>query len=779
MKIPRKLGLSFLTIIATAAVVMMVLFGTIMLIRQSTDRNNFAQTIYAKALTLETAILRQNSQFRGFLVTGDVTYLKSYEEARKEFDGTAAELDTLLTDPVKLRQLDTARRETLKWRRNWGDRLIGWVKAGHRDEAQQAVRDAGPAVLVSKIALPLRDLRAAETQDIESAAASQEKAILTALIALAIGGIALIGVAITLSVLLSRQIARPITLLTDAMAQLASGRHDIVVEADRTDELGDMARAVAVFRDTAAAKVADDADREAAMTAIGGGLHRLSDADLTVRIADVPQAFRLLSDDFNTATASLSRVLGEVRGSVQSIKHNSGEINQAALDLAQRTEQEAAALQESAAALDEVTKSIREGAGAAIGASSAMAQARTEAERGGTIVRQAIDAMQGIEQASNEIAAIISLIDGIAFQTNLLALNAGVEAARAGEAGKGFAVVASEVRALAQRSADAATEVKTKVTSASTHIRAGVDLVDQTGQALSRIIDSVGAVSGSIDSIAQSSDHQAKSLGQINVAIGEMDQMTQENAAMVEQTSAAARQLVAEAQQLAASVATFEIDGQAPAPAPAPADYRPARSRPAAAASRPTAIPRRAASRMATGTRFDRNGRAPRAHARGAIPQHEQSHRSGPARPAGDGRPRDGVAVRRRSARRGRASAVPRPTHRRIDRRLAARCRRGRAGDAVQRRAACAGAGRPRHGPHRSVPAAGRRFRCRDRRGDARCRCAYRRMDAHAAADQRSRAHRRDHGGADDAAPPVRHAVRVARTRCQRRTEPQSRSLCL
>ena len=408
MKIPRKLGLSFLTIIATAAVVMMVLFGTIMLIRQSTDRNNFAQTIYAKALTLETAILRQNSQFRGFLVTGDVTYLKSYEEARKEFDGTAAELDTLLTDPVKLRQLDTARRETLKWRRNWGDRLIGWVKAGRRDEAQQAVRDAGAAVLVSKIALPLRDLRAAETQDIESAAASQEKAILTALIALAIGGIALIGVAITLSVLLSRQIARPITLLTDAMAQLASGRHDIVVEADRTDELGDMARAVAVFRDTAAAKVADDADREAAMTAIGGGLHRLSDADLTVRIADVPQAFRLLSDDFNTATASLSRVLGEVRGSVQSIKHNSGEINQAALDLAQRTEQEAAALQESAAALDEVTKSIREGAGAAIGASSAMAQARTEAERGGTIVRQAIDA---IVAAREEGGGFTSLFD--------------------------------------------------------------------------------------------------------------------------------------------------------------------------------------------------------------------------------------------------------------------------------------------------------------------------------------------------------------------------------
>ena len=595
MKIPRKLGLSFLTIIATAAVVMMVFFGTIMMIERSTERNNFSQTIYAKALTLETAILRQNSQFRGFLVTGDVSYLKSYEEARTEFDGTAAELDTLLTDPVKLKQLNTARSETLKWRGNWGDRLIGWVKAGRRDEAQQAVRDAGPAVLVSKIALPLRDLRAAETDEINAAAANQENAIRTALIALAIGAVALIGIAITLSMLLSRQIARPITMLTDAMAQLAGGRHDIAVETDRTDELGDMARAVAVFRDTAAAKVADDQDRAAAMTAIGGGLRRLSDADLTARIADVPQAFRILSDDFNTATASLSRVLGEVRGSVQSIKHNSGEINQAALDLAQRTEQEAAALQESAAALDEVTKSIRDGAGAAIGASTAMAQARTEAEHGGVIVRQAIDAMQGIEQASDEIAAIISLIDGIAFQTNLLALNAGVEAARAGEAGRGFAVVASEVRALAQRSADAATEVKNKVTSASTHVRAGVELVDQTGQALSRIIDRVAAVSGSIDSIAQSSDHQAKSLGQINVAIGEMDQMTQENAAMVEETSAAARQLVAEAQHLAASVATFAIDGQAPTAAPrqrALATATPAR-RIAAPASSPA--PRRVA----------------------------------------------------------------------------------------------------------------------------------------------------------------------------------------
>ena len=568
MKIPRKLGLSFLVIIASAIVMMLVFFANIILIERSTDRNNFSQSVHAKALTLETSILRQNSQFRGFLVTGDITYLKSYDEARQEFDDTASELERMLTTPDQLAQVREARRETLAWRRDWGDRLIGWVKAGRRDEAQVAVRDAGKAVLVSKVALPLRALRATETEEIERNSSAQEGAIRTALITLTVGGLALMSIAVALSVLLSRQIARPITALTRSMGDLADGRHDIAIEANgRSDELGDMARAVTVFRDTAAAKVADDRDRTLAMTTIGAALHSLSGADLTARIADVPAAFRGLSDDFNNASASLCRAIGDVRGSVEAIKRNSGEINAAAMDLAQRTEQQAAAVQESAAALDEVTQSIRAGAVAATDASTSMTATRDEAERGGVIVHQAIGAMNGIEQATREIADIVSLIDGIAFQTNLLALNAGVEAARAGDAGRGFAVVASEVRALAQRSADAATEVKAKITSASNHVQSGVQLVDETGQALVRIIDRVVTVSGSIGLIAQSSDRQAQSLGQINVAIGEMDAMTQQNALMVEETSAAARQLATEAEQLAASVATFTINSQTAASA--------------------------------------------------------------------------------------------------------------------------------------------------------------------------------------------------------------------
>ena len=568
MKIPRKLGLSFLVVIASAIVMMLVFLANIVLIERSTDRNNFSQSVYAKALTLETSILRQNSQFRGFLVTGDVSYLKSYDEARKEFDDTATELERMLTAPDKVAQVREARRETLAWRRNWGDRLIEWVKAGRRDEAQAAVREAGAAVLVSKVALPLRALRAAETEEIEANAAAQEGAMHTALVTLAIGGLVLMGVAVTLSMLLSRQIARPITALTRSMGELADGHHAITIEASgRTDELGDMARAVTVFRDTAAAKVTDDRDRALAMTTIGNALHSLSEADLTARIVDVPAAFGSLADDFNNASASLSRVVGDVRGTVEAIKHNSGEIDAAASNLAERTEHQASAIQESAAALDEVTRSIRAGAGAATEASASMTQTRDEAEQGGVIVGQAIGAMNGIEQATREIADIVSLIDGIAFQTNLLALNAGVEAARAGEAGRGFAVVASEVRALAQRSADAATEVKSRIASATSQVRSGVDLVDQTGQSLARIIDRVVAVSGSIGVIAQSSDQQARSLGQINVAIGEMDAMTQQNAAMVEQTSAAVRELVTEADHLAASVATFTIDAAPDRPA--------------------------------------------------------------------------------------------------------------------------------------------------------------------------------------------------------------------
>ncbi|WP_375242781.1 methyl-accepting chemotaxis protein [Sphingomonas parapaucimobilis] len=564
MNIPKKLGVSFLIVSLSAAAMTIVFFVNIWEIKNATAGNNHAQEVYAKALTLETSILRENSQLRGFLVTGDKSYLKSYEEARKEYDTTSRELNTMLSDPAELALLAKSNAEKAKWRRTWSDRLTDWVKDGRRDEAQQAVRDAGKAVLTSDIVLPLRAIRDQETAAIASNAASQENAISTAIIALVLGGVMLIGVVITLQMVLSRSIAQPITALTRLMAELARGRNDIDVPGSaRGDELGDMARAVVVFRDAAKAKVSDDRERDLALDAIGSGLQSLSAADLTVRLTDLPPAFHQLATDFNRAVQNLSGLTSDVRGSAGSIRSNIEEIRQATDNLSARSEQQAASLRETAAAVGEITQGVREGAASASQANRAVTEARDEAEKGGQIVAKSITAMNGIDQASREIVDIITVIDGIAFQTNLLALNAGVEAARAGDAGKGFAVVASEVRALAQRSADAASDVKARILSAIEHVRSGVVLVDETGNALQRIIGKVSDVSTVVDVIARSSEQQAHSLGQVNIAIGEIDSVTQQNAAMVEESTAAASLLAQECGTLMASVMRFNVDAAA------------------------------------------------------------------------------------------------------------------------------------------------------------------------------------------------------------------------
>ncbi|HJO65211.1 MAG TPA: methyl-accepting chemotaxis protein [Sphingomonas sanguinis] len=565
MNIPKKLGVSFLIVSLSAAIMTIVFFANIWEIRDATKRNNHAQEVYAKALTLETSILRENSQLRGFLVTADKSYLKSYEEARKEYDTTSRELAAMLSDPNELALLTKSNAEKTKWRRIWSDRLTDWVKAGRRDEAQQAVRDAGKAVLTSDIVLPLRAIRDQKTAAIARNAASQNTAIGTAIVALLLGGVMMIGVVITLLIVLSRSIARPITTLTRLMAELARGRNDIEVPgSERGDELGDMARAVVVFRDAAKAKVSDDRERELALQAIGSGLHSLSEADLTVRLTDLPPSFHQLATDFNRAVQNLSGLTSDVRGSAGTIRSNIEEIRQATDHLSARSEQQAASLRETAAAVGEITQGVREGAVSAGEANRAVTEARDEAEKGGEIVAKSITAMNGIDQASREIVDIITVIDGIAFQTNLLALNAGVEAARAGDAGKGFAVVASEVRALAQRSADAASDVKARILSAIEHVRSGVVLVDETGNALQRIMGKVSDVSTVVDVIARFSEQQAHSLGQVNIAIGEIDSVTQQNAAMVEESTAAASLLAQECETLMASVMRFNVDAASP-----------------------------------------------------------------------------------------------------------------------------------------------------------------------------------------------------------------------
>jgi methyl-accepting chemotaxis protein len=532
------------------------------MISSVTARNTESQAILADVLTLETALLRQNSQLRGFLVTGDQSYLKSYYEGRDDYDRTSAALEQRLDDPRLQELVRLSRAETLKWRRDWGDKYVAVVKAGRRDAAQAAVRAAGKRVLVSDAVNPLRDVRDAQHEAITEQSEWQSSVITLAWIALGIGTAVLIGLALVLSRKLSQSIAAPIGQLTRAVTDLANGVNDIAIPGcDRTDELGAMAKAMLVFRDAARERQRSVAEREQAMMQIGAHLAAVADSDLTVRLTDLPPDFQSLANDFNEAMGRLSQAMLAVNDSIASIGLTSGEIEQAMADLAHRSEDQAARLQSSSTAMGNLTTRIEDNARIAVGVSSSMVEARSEAENGGEVVSRAIVAMDKIEKASAEISEITAMIDSIAFQTNLLALNAGVEAARAGEAGKGFSVVASEVRALSMRATEAASEIKKRVEAVNGHVRAGVSLVNETGTSLQTIITRVGEVAQAVTTIAETVSEQSVALRKVNETIGAMDKMTQQNAAMVEQTNAATKNLNTEARSLAEAFASFRIGG--------------------------------------------------------------------------------------------------------------------------------------------------------------------------------------------------------------------------
>ncbi|WP_245413789.1 methyl-accepting chemotaxis protein [Fulvimarina endophytica] len=296
------------------------------------------------------------------------------------------------------------------------------------------------------------------------------------------------------------------------------------------------------------------------LQAVGTGLHELSRANLDCRIDQhFPAVFEALRTDFNSSLNAITRRLSEVVGDVAAIRETSREIVEANGDLSRRTETQARNLERTSASLDEITATVRGAAGNASSASEVMRTARLDAENSGNIVGRAVVAMKSIETSSREIGQIIGLIDEIAFQTSLLALNAGVEAARAGEAGRGFAVVASEVRSLAQRSADAAKQIKTLVSVSGQEVENGVRLVDETGQALMRIVQHVAEVSGIVARMSGSSSEQALALGEINTAVKEMDQLTQHNAALVEQTAARSAVLADLAVSLDSTVGEFRL----------------------------------------------------------------------------------------------------------------------------------------------------------------------------------------------------------------------------
>ena len=396
-----------------------------------------------------------------------------------------------------------------------------------------------------------------------------------------------------LMIYMQKNIANILKRMTSVMKALSTGDSSVDVPfTDRTDEIGGMASAVEIFKSagiekarlendaTAAARQREterartEAERAAAaqqlatvVDSLAHGLEELSAGRLTFRLtAAFAAEYEQLRTDFNGAMQRLQDAMRVVATNASAIRSGSGEISSAADDLARRTEQQAATLEETAAALDEITTTVRNTADAAVHARNIVDTAKQDAEHGGSVVSQAVRAMGEIETSSKQIGNIIGVIDEIAFQTNLLALNAGVEAARAGEAGRGFAVVASEVRALAQRSADAAKEIKTLISASNQQVVAGVDLVDETGKALERIVRQIAELNDSVAKIAASAQEQSTGLVQVNTAVSQMDQATQQNAAMVEESTAASHSLVQEAEQLTQLIGRFDL-GTSPAPA--------------------------------------------------------------------------------------------------------------------------------------------------------------------------------------------------------------------
>jgi methyl-accepting chemotaxis protein len=440
------------------------------------------------------------------------------------------------------------------------DRVLELSRGGDDAGASQILLSVrGDSNKLAQEISALRTLFQAQEADAKSAAAANFAS--SKLVIAAAVGIALAVILLTLF-LMVKLVSQPLRSLTLAIGQMASGKLDVTLGYDdRRDEVGKLASSVTLLRDQLIA--ADRAKQEQTVLivdSVGTGLSALAQGDLTARIdADLTGPFAKLKGDFNAAIEAVSATLQAVNASAAGITNGAGDIRQASDDLSRRTEQQAASLEETAAAMHQITTTVRETADNATRANGVVQEARADAVQSADVVQRAVAAMTDIERSSGEISDIIAVIDGIAFQTNLLALNAGVEAARAGDAGKGFAVVASEVRALAQRSAEAAKDVKAKITASGEQVHVGVALVGQTGEALTRISGRIGEISMLVSDIASAAEQQSTGLQQVNTAVSEMDGVTQQNAAMVEEATAAARSLADETENMSRQVARFRL----------------------------------------------------------------------------------------------------------------------------------------------------------------------------------------------------------------------------
>jgi methyl-accepting chemotaxis protein len=625
-----KISTKILAVIAllSCVTIVVVALGA----RALLDVDSIYSVVAKKDYPAQVELSRVNRQITaiGYSAYRTIAYDGSSAEAKESAQAVENNFNNAIQFLAHATELDTSHRaiyDGFKARLEAIHTTVQSIVAlGLKNQDKEATAEmAKMDQLIRALAADITKFNNAELDNtIAKAAAASATAQSTVIITVGSGAA---GLAICLCIglwLAMAKIAKPLTRLGERMSALAQGKLDTEIEGtERKDEIGQMARTVLVFRDGGLEKVrlekvaaeqrqqteeqrleseeerrrnaqtqAAAAEEQAcAVKALADGLGKMSEGDLTVHLDEgFTASFQQIKDDFNTTIGKLKDTIESIVSSTRDVANASAEISTSTTDLSQRTEEQAASLEETSASMEEISATVKKNSENAQQANVSAGKARDVADRGGKVVAKAVDAMAEIESSAGKMSDIIGVIDEIARQTNLLALNAAVEAARAGDAGRGFAVVASEVRTLAQRSSQAAKDIKGLITNSSGQVQEGVKLVNQAGAALVEIVESIKEVAGVVSEIASASIEQATGIEQVNKALNQMDEVTQQNSALVEENAATAKTLENQAQAMGERISFFRVGHVESHAAPA-AKPQVAARRPATGMKAPTATP--------------------------------------------------------------------------------------------------------------------------------------------------------------------------------------------
>ncbi|NVN05082.1 HAMP domain-containing protein [Asaia spathodeae] len=578
-----KLTLSFSIIVGVVVIFSFVAFRSLSQIRTADLGNEQAQqTITALNDLLDTLVESQNAM-RGYVASTNRQFITRIDGYQSRVPPLLARLE----GEVPRGQIDSDYQPLLAAINVFNAQMAGTIAAMSHPELIDRTRvEIANTARLTAIRLHIGNLVKAERETVLLRSAMAVRAHRTGTLTLFVGGGVTALIAIVMGVALLRSIASPVVRMTGAMNALAAGDTAIMVPgSDRRDEIGIMAGSVEVFRQGAIEKARleeearqtqrlqeqENLKRQAeselaarqvqeAMDLLAEGLARMAKGDLSVQISKefAPQ-LEPLRADFNRSFVQLSRAFSSVSGSALGIGNSTEELATASDHLSRRTEQQAATLEETAAALIAITHRVQETTDETTTMHRIIDSSKADAEQAETVVTRAIEAMGRIDGSSRSIARIVQIISDLAFQTNILALNAGVEAARAGDTGRGFAVVAGEVRNLAHRSAEAVKEISALIATSSGQVEAGVSSVRETGEALQRLLGQFATTSTLVANIAQATRDQLTSIRQLDAARRSMETVTQQNAASAEQSAAASRHLATMAGGLKKLVGSFEL----------------------------------------------------------------------------------------------------------------------------------------------------------------------------------------------------------------------------